>query len=49
MERYIHEANIVLYRHLIAESACNSKRDEDRHKTLLGPMKFTQVGAELFA
>jgi hypothetical protein len=35
MERYVHEANIDLYRHLIAESGRNSKRDEDRHKILL--------------
>jgi hypothetical protein len=35
MERYIHDANIAHYRHLIAESERDSKRDEDRHKMLL--------------
>jgi hypothetical protein len=35
MERYIHDANIAHYRHLIAESERNPKRDEDRHKMLL--------------
>jgi hypothetical protein len=35
MERYIHNANIDHYRHLIAESERNPKRDEDRHKMLL--------------
>ena len=35
MERYVHQANIDLYRHLIAESERNPKRDEDRHKILL--------------
>jgi hypothetical protein len=29
------QANIDLYRHLIAESERNPKRDEDRHKILL--------------
>ncbi len=32
---YIRDANIQLYRHLIAESDRNSKRDEDRHQMLL--------------
>ena len=35
MERYIHDANIEHYRRLIAESKCDPKRDEDRHKMLL--------------
>jgi hypothetical protein len=35
MERYIHDANIEHYRRLIAESNCDPKRDEDRHKMLL--------------
>ena len=35
MASYIHDANIQLYRHLIAESERNPKRDEDRHKMLL--------------
>ena len=35
MERYIRDANIAHYRHLIAESERNPKRDEDRHKMLL--------------
>jgi hypothetical protein len=35
MERYIHNANIEHYRHLIAESVRDQKRDEDRHKILL--------------
>jgi hypothetical protein len=30
-----HNANMVHYRHLIAESKCDPKRDEDRHKMLL--------------
>ena len=35
MERFVHNANIELYRRLIAESELDPKRDEDRHKTLL--------------
>jgi hypothetical protein len=35
MQGYIHNANTDLYRRLIAESECDPKRDEDRHKTLL--------------
>jgi|GEM_PF-3206489 hypothetical protein len=35
MHDYIHNANIDLYRRLIAESECDPKRDDDRHKTLL--------------
>jgi len=35
MHDYIHNANIELYRRLIIESECDSKRDENRHKTLL--------------
>jgi hypothetical protein len=35
MEHYIHDANIAHYRHLIAESERDPKRDEDRHKMLL--------------
>ena len=35
MEHYIHNANIAHYRHLIAESEGDPKRDEDRHKMLL--------------
>ena len=35
MERYIHNANIAHYRHLIAESERDPKRDEHRHKMLL--------------
>jgi hypothetical protein len=35
MERYVHNANIAHYRHLIAESERDPKRDEDRHKMLL--------------
>ena len=35
MERYVHNANIAHYRHLIAESERDLKRDEDRHKMLL--------------
>ena len=35
MERYIHNANIAHYRHLIAESERDPSRDEDRHKMLL--------------
>jgi hypothetical protein len=31
MERYVHQANIDLYRHLIAESERDQARDEDRH------------------
>jgi hypothetical protein len=32
---HLHNANIDLYRRLIAESERNPKRDEDRHKMLL--------------
>jgi hypothetical protein len=32
---HLHNANIDLYRWLIAESERNPKRDEDRHKMLL--------------
>ena len=35
MEHYIHNANIAHYRHLIAESERDPKRDEHRHKMLL--------------
>ncbi len=39
---YVHNANIDLYRRLIAESERDLKRDEDRHKMLL-----TLLGEEL--
>jgi hypothetical protein len=35
MQDYVNNANIALYRGLIAESERNPKRDEDRHKMLL--------------
>jgi hypothetical protein len=35
VERFVHNANIELYRRLIAESERDPKRDEDRHKMLL--------------
>jgi hypothetical protein len=35
MQDYVHNANIDLYRRLIAESERNPKRDGDRHKMLL--------------
>ena len=35
MERYVHNANIAHYRRLIAESALDPSRDEDRHDMLL--------------
>jgi hypothetical protein len=35
MERFIHNANVALYRRLIAESERDPNRDEDRHKMLL--------------
>jgi hypothetical protein len=35
MERYIHNANIAHYRHLIAESERDPERDEERHQMLL--------------
>ena len=35
MERYVHQANIDLYRRLIAESERDRARDEDRHEILL--------------
>ena len=35
MLNHVHNANIDLYRGLIAESERNPKRDEDRHKMLL--------------
>jgi hypothetical protein len=34
MARFVHNANIELYRRLIAESERDPKRDEDRHKML---------------
>ncbi len=39
---YVHNANIDLYRRLIAESECNPRRDENRYKMLL-----TLLGEEL--
>jgi hypothetical protein len=35
MQDYVNNANVDLYRWLIAESERNPKRDEDRHKMLL--------------
>jgi hypothetical protein len=35
MQGYVHDANIRLYRTLVAESEQNAKRDEGRHATLL--------------
>ncbi len=35
MRPFVHDANIALYRKLIAESERNSSRDEDRHQMLL--------------
>jgi hypothetical protein len=35
MERFVHNANIELYRRLIAESERDPERDEDRHEMLL--------------
>jgi hypothetical protein len=35
VERFVHNANIELYRRLIAESERDPRRDEDRHKMLL--------------
>ena len=35
MERFVHQANIDLFRHLIAESERDRARDEDRHAMLL--------------
>ena len=35
MARFVHNANIELYRRLIAESERDPKRDEYRHKMLL--------------
>jgi hypothetical protein len=35
MDRFVHNANIELYRHLITESQRDPKRDESRHKMLL--------------
>jgi hypothetical protein len=35
MERYVHQANIDHYRHLIADSERDPARDEDRHAMLL--------------
>jgi hypothetical protein len=35
MERHSYNANMAHYRHLIAESERDPKRDEDRHKNLL--------------
>jgi hypothetical protein len=35
MQGFTHDANIALYRKLIAESERDPSRDEDRHKMLL--------------
>jgi len=35
MERFIHNANVELYRRLLAESKSDPSRDEDRHKMLM--------------
>ena len=35
MQPFVHDANIALYRRLIAESEQNPSRDENRHQTLL--------------
>ena len=35
MKDYVHKANIEHYRRLIAESANDPNRNEDRHKMLL--------------
>jgi hypothetical protein len=35
MERFVHQANIDLYRHLITESERDRARDEGRHAMLL--------------
>jgi hypothetical protein len=35
MERYVYNANMAHYRHLIAESERDPKRDDGRHKMLL--------------
>jgi hypothetical protein len=35
MHRFVHDANIQLYRKLIAESEHDPSRDEKRHKMLL--------------
>jgi hypothetical protein len=35
MHSFLHDENIALYRKLIAESASNPSRDEDRHAMLL--------------
>ena len=37
MERLIYNANMAYYRHLIAESERDAKRDENRHRMLLTP------------
>jgi hypothetical protein len=34
MERFIHNANVELYRRLLAESKRDPLRDEDRHNML---------------
>jgi hypothetical protein len=48
MERYIHNANMAHYRHLIAESERDPRRDEDRHKMLLTcwPRKLPRTESE---
>jgi hypothetical protein len=35
MQRFVHTANIALYRKLIIESELDQSRDEGRHKMLL--------------
>ncbi len=35
MDRFVHNANVELYRRLLEESNRDPSRDEDRHKMLL--------------
>ncbi len=35
MDRFIHDANVALYRRLLAESRSEPSRDDNRHNMLL--------------
>ena len=47
MQPFVHDANIALYRRLIAESEQNPSRDENRHQTLLKLLAEEIVGDKM--
>ena len=46
---FVHDANVTLYRKLIAESEQNPCRDETRHQTLLKLLAEEIVSEEMAA